>query len=315
MTKPITFGWRVPDFPEYGADSLAFREHIFQFMDLLNGAGWDAVWTGDHFFPWAAELDQALDTIESWTTITYLLAKYPRMRYGTIVLSQAYRPPAALAKMAAIAQWLSGGRFILGIGAGWKENEYRAYGYEYPGTRERLNQLEEAVQIIRKMWHEDAPTFHGKYYHIDNATCNPRPDPLPPLLVGGTGPQRTLKIVAKYADWCNLNNSSLDEGRTSLEVLRQHCQAVGRDYDEIVKSYACDCFVIGATPAEVERIQNASFFTRKNVPIAGTPDEIVARLQPFIDLGVTHFILRFADFPHTDGAELFIKEVLPRFKN
>ena len=313
MTKPVTFGWRVPDFPEYGADSLAFREHIFHFMDLLNGAGWDAVWAGDHFFPWAAELDQGLDTIESWTTITYLLAKYPSMRYGTIVLSQAYRPPAALAKMAAIAQWLSGGRFILGIGAGWKENEYRAYGYEFPGTKERLDQLEEAVQVIYKMWHDDAPTFHGKYYHIENATCNPRPNPLPPLLVGGTGPQRTLKIVAKYADWCNLNNSSLADSQTSLEILRQHCQAVGRDYDEIVKSYAIDCFVLGATQAAVDRIRQASFFTQKNVPIAGTPDEIVTQLQPFIDLGVTHFILRFADFPHTDGAELFIKEVLPRF--
>ena len=313
MTERITFGWRVPDFPEYGADSLAFREHIFHFMDVLHRAGWNTAWVGDHFFPWAAQLDQKMDTIEAWTTVSYLMAKYPRLRFGTIVLSQSYRPPAALAKMATIAQWLSGGRFILGIGAGWKEDEYRAYGYDFPSTRERLDQLEEAVQVIRKMWHEDAPTFHGKYYRIENAACNPRPDPLPPLLVGGTGPRRTLRIVAKYADWCNLNNNSLEDSRASLDILRQHCREVGRNYDEIVKSYACDCFVIGETRADVERIQNAAFFTRTNAPLAGTPDEIVRQLQPFIDLGITHFILRFADFPATQGAELFIKEVLPRY--
>jgi alkanesulfonate monooxygenase SsuD/methylene tetrahydromethanopterin reductase-like flavin-dependent oxidoreductase (luciferase family) len=103
MTK-ITFGWRVPDFPEYGADSQTFRQHIFTFMDRLNSAGWDAIWAGDHFFPWAAELDQSMDTIESWTTLTYLMGRYSKMRYGTVVLSQSYRPPALLAKMAATAQ-------------------------------------------------------------------------------------------------------------------------------------------------------------------------------------------------------------------
>ena len=237
MTGPITFGWRVPDFPEYGADSLAFREHIFRFMDVLQQGGLDSAWVGDHFLPWADAIDQTLDTIEAWTTITYLMARYPRMRFGTIVLSQSYRSPAALAKMAAIAQWLSGGRFILGIGAGWKENEYRAYGYDYPANRERLDQLEEAVQIILKMWTEAAPTFQGKYYRIENAYCNPRPTPPPPLLIGGAGPRRTLRIVAKYANWCNLNNASLETCRASLDILRQHCQAVGRNYAEIVKTY------------------------------------------------------------------------------
>ena len=137
-----------------------------------------------------------MDTIEAWTTITYLLARYEKMRMGTIVLSQSYRSPALLAKMAANAQWLSGGRFILGIGAGWKENEYRAYGYDYPKDSVRLNQLEEAAQIIRAMWSSKQPTFQGKYYSIQNAFCNPRPTPAPPLLIGGAGPKRTLRIVA-----------------------------------------------------------------------------------------------------------------------
>jgi alkanesulfonate monooxygenase SsuD/methylene tetrahydromethanopterin reductase-like flavin-dependent oxidoreductase (luciferase family) len=312
MTTPITFGWRVPDFPEYGADSLAFREHIFQFMDVLQDGGWHSAWVGDHFFPWAAALDQSLDTIEAWTTLTYLMAKYPRLHYGTIVLSQSYRSPAILAKMAANAQWLSGGRFILGIGAGWKENEYRAYGYDFPANRERLDQLEEAVQIIRKMWTEDSPTFSGVHYAIENAYCNPRPFPPPPLLIGGAGPLRTLRIVARYADWCNLNNSRPADAQASLEILRRHCQAVGRNYDEIVKTFACDCISLAPTQAEAERIQGSTFF-RQGLTMTGTPDGLAAQLQTYIDLGITHFILRFADFPKTAGAELFIKEVMPRF--
>ena len=312
MKRPITFGWRVPDFPEYGADSAAFRQHIFDYMDVLQRGGLDSAWVGDHFFPWSAEVDQKMDTIEAWTTLTYLMALYPRMRFGTIVLSQSYRPPAALAKMAAIAQWISGGRFILGIGAGWKENEYRAYGYEYPANRDRLDQLEESVQIILKMWHEEEPSFHGKHYWIDHASCSPRPDPPPPLLIGGAGPKRTLRIVAKYADWCNLNNASLSDCQTSLDILRQHCQAVARDYADIVKTFSCDCVAIAPTRAEAVKIQKASFFGRYGA-ITGNPQEIADQLQAYVDLGISHFILRFADYPHTDGAQLFMQEVMPKF--
>jgi F420-dependent oxidoreductase-like protein len=311
-TSKITFGWRVPDFPEYGASSVDFREHIFNFMQVLEDGSWDSAWVGDHFFPWAASVDQAMDTIEAWTTLAYLAARYPRMRYGTIVLSQGYRPPAALAKMAAIAQWLSGGRFILGIGAGWKENEYRAYGYDFPAARERLDQLEEAVQIIRKMWTEDSPTFEGKHYRIENAYCNPRPVPPPPLLIGGAGPLRTLKIVAKYADWCNLNNKDAASCQESLNILRGHCQKVGRNYDEIVKTFSCDCVAIAPTRAEAEAMHRASFFSGY-APMVGTSDQVADQLQAYIDLGITHFILRFADFPSTAGTKLFMREVMPRF--
>jgi alkanesulfonate monooxygenase SsuD/methylene tetrahydromethanopterin reductase-like flavin-dependent oxidoreductase (luciferase family) len=313
MQQAITFGWRVPDFPEYGADSASFREHIFSFMDALHSGGLDSAWVGDHFFPWAAAIDQSMDTIEAWTTITYLMARYPRMHYGTIVLSQSYRSPAALAKMAAIAQWLSGGRFILGIGAGWKENEHLAYGYGYPPTRERLDRLEEAVQVVLAMWNEEKPTFHGKYYFIDQAYCNPRPNPRPPLLIGGAGPLRTLRIVAKYADWCNLNNAAPADCQASLDTLREHCKAVGRNYDEIKKTFSTDCVAVAPTLAQAERIRQDSFFANY-APITGTPDDVAAKLQTYIDLGISHFIVRFADFPNTAGAELFMKEVLPRFR-
>ena len=308
---PITFGWRVPDFPEAGADNPTFRGQIFDSMDVLQSGGLDSAWVGDHFFPWPGDKDQSLDTIEAWTTIIYLLARYEKMRMGTIVLSQGYRSPALLAKMAANAQWLSGGRFILGIGAGWKENEYRAYGYDFPPDPVRLTQLEEAVQIIRAMWGSERPSFQGKYYHIQDAYCNPRPAP-PPLLIGGAGPKRTLRIVAQYADWCNLNNATLEACQASLDTLRQHCQAVGRDYNEIVKTFACDNVAVAHTHTEAESMRQSSFFGNI-LPFCGTPDEVAAAIQPYVDLGITHFILRWVDFPRTAGVELFLKEVMPRF--
>jgi alkanesulfonate monooxygenase SsuD/methylene tetrahydromethanopterin reductase-like flavin-dependent oxidoreductase (luciferase family) len=312
MAPRITFGWRISDFPEYGAQAPAFREDIFRYMDVLQAGGLDSAWAGDHFFPWPEAIDQSLDTIEAWTTLTFLMARYTTMRFGTIVLSQSYRSPAALAKMAAAAHWLSGGRFILGLGAGWKQNEYQAYGYDFPPNKVRLDQLEEAVRIIRCMWTEDAPSYQGQYYRIENAFCNPRPTPPPPLLIGGAGPLRTLRIVAKYADWCNLNNVDPEKCRASLEILRGHCQKVGRNYDSILKTFSSDCIAIAPTRAAAEQIWKASFY-KSYAPIVGSPDEVAARIQEYANEGIRHFILRFADFPRTDGAALFMQEVMPRF--
>lgn len=317
MARQITFGWRVPDFPEArfasGKQKAAqFREQIFNYTAALQDGGLDSIWVGDHFFPFPDQVNQAEDTIEAWTTLTYLMARFPRLRGGTIVLSQGYRPPALLAKMAADLQWLSGGRFILGIGAGWKENEYRAYGYDFPPAGVRLAQLEEAAQVIRKMWTEDAPTFHGAYYHVEKAYCSPRPVPIPPLLIGGDGPKRTLRIVAQYGDWCNLNNASLDHCRERLAVLNRHCQDVGRNYDDIVKTFACDAVSVARTHAEAERLRRSSF-TRELPGFIGAPGEVRDQIQQYVDLGFTHFILRFEDFPNTSSADLFMREVMPHF--
>jgi alkanesulfonate monooxygenase SsuD/methylene tetrahydromethanopterin reductase-like flavin-dependent oxidoreductase (luciferase family) len=307
----VTFGWRIPDFPVDGSSAVEFREQIFNTLGVLEGH-FETAWVGDHFFPWMESLDQRADTIEAWTTLTYALAKYPRLKGGTIVFSQGYRPPALLAKMAANLQWLSGGRFILGIGAGWKENEYRAYGYDYPSTGERLAQLEEAVQVIRAMWTQATPAFQGKYYTIQDAYCNPLPTPPPPLMIGGQGRKKTLRMVAKYADWLNFNNCTLEEYRELLGVLDEHCQAVGRNPAEIYRTYASECLAIAPTRAEVDRLVADSPFSDGSL-LAGTPDESYAKIQAFVDLGVQHFILRFPDYPKTTCAELFINEVLPRF--
>lgn len=319
MSHQIKFGWRLPDFPEVmdpDPQKRAFlmREQIFNFMDTIKDS-FDSAWVGDHFFPWpdADLMDQSIETHEAWTIMSFMMARYPGLLMGSMVLSQSYRPPAFMAKAAAVLQWLSGGRLVFGIGAGWKENEYRAYGYEYPPDRVRLAQLEEYVQILRKMWTEDSPTFHGKYYSIENAYCSPRPNPAPVLMIGGTGPKVTLRIVAKYADWCNLNHIDFETCRNRLEVLRQHCQAVGRDYNSIGITYSNDCVALAKTRTQAEQIKNASFFKRY-LNIVGDPDEVSRQIDEFINLGVQHFIFRFVDFPRTDGVELFMKEVMPRYK-
>jgi alkanesulfonate monooxygenase SsuD/methylene tetrahydromethanopterin reductase-like flavin-dependent oxidoreductase (luciferase family) len=317
MTRTLDFGWRVPDFGEEqsgdrGTRALTFRDQIFNFMDVVHGH-FDTAWAGDHFFPWVAEMDQSTETHEPWTILTYLMARYPQMRFGPTVLCQLNRSPALVAKEAAVLQLLSGGRLILGIGAGWKENESHAYGYDFQRARVRLDQLEEAVQVIRKMWTEDAPCFHGQYYSIENAYCFPRPDPVPPLLIGGFGPKRTLKIVAKYADWCNIYDSPLDFCQERLSILRGHCQAVGRDYETIVKTYICDCVALAPTHEQAEAIKQASLFAPYQ-PMVGTPDELAEQIECYADLGFSHFMLRFADYPRIEGVKLFIREVLPRFK-
>jgi alkanesulfonate monooxygenase SsuD/methylene tetrahydromethanopterin reductase-like flavin-dependent oxidoreductase (luciferase family) len=317
MTAPLKFGWRMPDFPEdrtaeAGSRATAFRDQILNYLDVIHGH-FDTAWAGDHFFPWPAEMDQSLETFEAWTLITYLMATYPKMGFCPSVLNQAYRSPALVAKMAAVLQLLSGGRLILGIGAGWKENEQRAYGYDFPSDKVRLDQLEESVQIIHKMWTEDSPTFQGKYYSIKDAYCSPRPDPAPPLLIGGFGPKRTLKIVARYADWCNINGSDLAFCRSRLDTLREHCAVLGRDYDTIVKTYICDCVALAPTHEQAEALMQASFFSPYQ-PMVGTPDELADQIQAYSDLGFSHLVLRFADYPRAEGVELFMKKVMPRFK-
>ena len=316
MALRLEFGWRLPDFPETWHDdpderAVIFRDQILNFMDTIHGH-LSTIWAGDHFFPWPAEMDQSTETLEPWTLLAFLLARYPKIKMIT-VLGQAYRPPALVAKMASVLQLLSGGRVILGIGAGWKENEHRAYGYDFLPDKVRLDMLEEAAQVIRKMWTDAAPTFIGKYYRIQDAYCSPRPHPPIPLLIGGFGPKRTLQIVAKYADWCNINDAGLDFCKSRLDTLREHCQTLGRDYESIVKSYIGDCVAIAPTHPEAERIRQASIFAPYQ-PMVGTPDEIAAQIRSYADLGFTQFIWRFADYPRTDGVELFIKEVLPRFE-
>jgi alkanesulfonate monooxygenase SsuD/methylene tetrahydromethanopterin reductase-like flavin-dependent oxidoreductase (luciferase family) len=306
------FGFRVPDFPVDGSSGDAFVAQFTETMDVLRGH-FASAWVADHFVPWARFQDATTPTYECWTTLCYLAGMFKEFTFGSIVMSQSYRNPALVARMAATLQSLTGGRFVLGIGAGWKRDEYRAYGYEYPEPATRIHQLEEAVQVIRLMFSQQRASFQGRYYHIEDAICEPRPNPAVPIMIGGGGKQLTLRVVAKYADWWNFPGGPFENYRELLDTLRGHCAKVGRDYASIKKTWGCECVAVAPTHDVALKMAEASPFYDPKDALVGTPDEVAAQIKRFTDVEVEHFVLRFADFPRNESARLFIKEVLPRF--
>jgi alkanesulfonate monooxygenase SsuD/methylene tetrahydromethanopterin reductase-like flavin-dependent oxidoreductase (luciferase family) len=310
----VTFGIRIPDFPVNESRGERFIGEIRRYLDEVSEE-FDAAWISDHFIPWAPFQEPAADTLECWTTLCYLSGAYPHLVVGAIVLCNSYRHPPLLAKMGATLATFNGGRLVLGIGAGWFEEEYRRYGYEFPPAHVRIRQLAEAVHIIRKMWTEEVASFAGAYYRIDSAYCNPKPPTLPPILIGGGGERLTLRVVAEYADWWNLVGGTPEVFARKLRILENHCKDVGRDPGTIKKTWATDGLAIAPTMERALRIAAGSPFTRDRVgAVVGDPDEVSKALEQFVALGVEHFILRFVDFPDPAGAKLFAKEVIPRFR-
>jgi alkanesulfonate monooxygenase SsuD/methylene tetrahydromethanopterin reductase-like flavin-dependent oxidoreductase (luciferase family) len=308
MTK-IEFGWRVPAFPADGSKGTEFRQQIMDNLRQIQGK-FDSAWVADHFIPWANFQSDETDTLECLTAINYLAGAFPQFDFGTIVLCQSYRNPALLAKMTATLQLLSGGRFILGIGAGWKVDEYRAYNYEFPKPAVRIRQLEETVEIVKLLWKDAPASYEGNHYKIENAYCEPKPDPLPPIMIGGGGEQLTLRVVAKHADWWNFPGGTLENYKHKLDVLRGHCDAVGRDYNEIRKTWACEQVAVAGTEEEAQRMAAASPFGGNNL-LVGTSEQVAEGLRTFTNAGVTYFILRFCDFPRGEGVLRFAEEVMP----
>jgi alkanesulfonate monooxygenase SsuD/methylene tetrahydromethanopterin reductase-like flavin-dependent oxidoreductase (luciferase family) len=306
----VKFGLRVPEFAIDGSPA----ERLIQQAGGLLAAGrgkFASAWISDHFLPWAEHVGAAADNLEGWTTLTYLAGQHQDYTFGNIVLCQSYRSPALLAKMATTLQTLTGGRLVLGLGAGWKKDEYLQYGYEFPAPAVRIQQLSEAAQIIRLMFTEPRATFHGRHYHVEGAICQPKGNP-PPLMIGGSGRKLTLRVAARYGDWWNGGGDPASYGEV-LGVLRGHCRDVGRDYDSLVKTWLGDCVAVAPTHAAAQKLAEASPFCSAGSSIVGTPDEVTAQLRRLADLGAEHFILRFADFPATNGVELFGREVIPRF--
>ena len=309
----LEFGWRMATFSIDGTRGTLLVVRVEEHLRRLDGHV-RAVWVQDHLMPEMPWTPPSWDSLEAWSTLCHWAAAFPSYHFGTIVLANSYRSPALLAKMAATTQLLTRGRLILGLGAGWHEDEYRAYGYDYPPARERIAQLAEAVQLIRNMWTEAPATFHGTHYRVENAYCHPRPSPPPPIMIGGAGEQLTLRVVARHADWYNVPGSPLEVVRRKLEVLREHCAAVGRDYDSIVKTGSINAVAVADSRADARRMAEASPFYKPEAPSAaavGEPGDVAEQLQRYGDLGIRHLILRFADFPRLDGAMRFVEDVLP----
>jgi F420-dependent oxidoreductase-like protein len=233
------------------------------------------LWAFDHFVPLRA--DPSEPCLEGWTTLTALATQTRRARVGLLVAGNTYRHPAILAKMAAALDVITGGRLEFGIGAGWHEGEHRMYGLPFGTVADRIRALDEACEVVRRLWTDDRATFGGRYYTLDDARCEPKPvqRPYPPITIGGTGERLTLRVVARHADRWNFNGSAAAEFVRLNGILDEHCAAVGRD------------------PAAIQR----SVQLKVGLDLTGVAEEALA----YIRAGAAHVVLN-ARFPLTPGA-------------
>ena len=297
--------------PQVGLDFAALSERA----QVCEQAGYHSLWLADHM--WARGMPD-VDYLESWTALTALAMRTTHLRLGTLVLCNSYRNPALVAKMAATFDRISGGRLELGIGAGWMDEEYRGYGYHFPTARVRIEQLEEGLEVMRRLFSEARSTFQGKYYALDDAPNNPKAlqAPAPPITIGGAGERLLLKVVAKYADRWNCPMNAAHDLPHKLEVLRSHCAEVGRDPDDITVSEQV-IVVVGADDNDFKnrwamaKQQLGGFADLDAVAVRGTPDAVIDGLREKAARGVRLFTIMFGDLAPTETLRLFGERVLP----
>ncbi|MCU1503307.1 MAG: class F420-dependent oxidoreductase [Ilumatobacteraceae bacterium] len=279
--------------------------------------GYDSIWVYDHFHNVPRPAHEAV--FECWTTIAAISQRTTRIRLGQMVGCNSYRQPSVLAKITSTVDVISGGRLDWGIGAGWYENEYRAYGFDFPRPKDRIGMLRECVEIVRSMWTEPETTFDGDYYRVARAHCDPKPlqQPHPPIWIGGGGEQLTLRVVARFADCSNFGGHPDDWAR-KREILRTHCKAVGRDEATIRKTWSPEVF-IRSTEAEVLAAGSQSrwsepFDAWRDANLVGTPEQVSEKIQTYRDLGCSGFIPWCSDYPGTETLELLATDVIPNFR-
>jgi F420-dependent oxidoreductase-like protein len=276
--------------------------------------GFDSLWTWDHLYPIVGSHEGPI--LEGWLTLAAWAERTERAQIGLMVGANTFRNPALVAKMATTLDHISGGRAVLGIGGAWFETEHEAYGIafgESPG--ERLRWLDEAVQIMRGMLHGEGPSG-SRYYDAHNV----RNDPMPvqerlPLLIGGGGEKKTLRIVARYADACNVGGG-FDNVKRKDEILRRHCEEVGRDESEIERTTGLGVCIIRDDPAEARRVSDEIFERNGGAEpwksqVVGTPEQVAEAMRPYLDIGFRHFIIGFPSPHDAESMERLVTEVRP----
>jgi len=293
-------------------DSVEAYEAMTRVAQTADEVGFASVWLVDHFHT-RPQLSQEV-TFECWTTSAALARDTRRIRIGQTVTCNGYRNPALLAKMASTVDVLSHGRLNFGIGAGWFEHEYRAYGYDYPDTPGRLRRLGEAVQVILAMWTQEEAVFEGKCYQVRGAINQPKGVQKPhiPLLIGGGGEKVTLKLVAQYGDACNVSGDP-EMIKHKFAVIKDHCANVGRDYESIHRTAGTFCS-IGETDEQARAKIPAALLNRfgnsADSALIGNPDTIRQRLAAFEAAGVQELILGFPDILQLDSLRFFAREFI-----
>ncbi len=293
-------------------DPVEAYETMTRVAQTADETGYNSVWLVDHFHTIPQPSQEV--TFECWTSTAALARDTKRVRIGQMVSCNGYRNPALLAKMASTVDVLSHGRLNFGIGSGWYEHEYRAYGYDYPDAPERLRYLREALQVILAMWTQEEAVFEGKYYQVRGAINQPKGVQKPhiPVLIGGGGEKVTLKLVAQYGDACNVGGD-LATIKHKFAVIKQHCESVGRDYESIHRTSTAIC-AIGETDelalAGIPDELRSRFGDRLKDALIGSPDTIRQRLQAYEEAGVQELILRFPDPTNLDTIRFFAKELI-----
>jgi len=313
----LKFGLQHPNFT-FDGEGPQIVDKLRTLVGRAENYGFESFWVMDHFHQILNVGQPQEPMFEGWTTQAVVAGFTNKIKLGTLVTGIIYRHPSVLAKIGASLDVLSKGRLIMGIGAAWNVDEATAYGIPFPPVKERMLRLEEAVQVIKKMWTEETATFNGKFYQLNKAYCNPKPiqKPYPPIMIGGSGEKLTLKIVAKYADACNIFGS-VETVKKKLEVLKEHCRKVGRDYDSITKS-KLGHLIIDKDKDKVTQTINRFPEERRRALLGGaglmygTPEEVRRQVDAYRDAGIELLIVNLEPRMELQTLDLFASEVVKK---
>jgi F420-dependent oxidoreductase-like protein len=311
----IPQGWKMELSGIAGAEAKWAK--AVEIAVLAEDLGYDSVWVYDHFHNVPRPAHEAV--FECWTTMAAISQRTSRVRLGQMVGCAPYRNPALLAKVTSTIDVISGGRLDWGIGAGWYEHEFNGYGYEFPAPKVRIGMLRETVEIVKAMWSEPDVSYEGRYFTLHGAQCDPKPlqDPHPPIWIGGGGEQLTLRVVARHADRSNFGGKP-DEFAHKCEVLKEHCKKVGRDYDEIAKTWSPEVHV-RETEQDIVDEGSRSFWGEpleswQAGNLVGTPEQVCEKIQAYADLGVSAIVGWNSDYPDDTTLRLLAEKVIPNFR-
>jgi len=311
MTRPVRFGVTLPQIKRTWPEA---RDAAIEFDRL----GFDSVWVCDHLY--GVPMPN-LPILEAWSELAAVAAVTQRVELGTLVTPTFFRNPAVLAKQVATIDQISNGRVIVGLGSGWFASEYEAYGVPFPPVAERLHALEETCEVLKRLWTDEQATFAGEHVRVQEAWCEPKPVRRPPILIGGGGEKKLLRIVATHADiWNNLavNQAKLGE---KVEILRQRCDEVQRDPASIEISQQCLVVIAPDDAAAREALGKAARIYGGHMGggleahgIWGTPEQVIERIERHRALGCTLFVMEFFGRDTREPARLFAEKVLPAFR-
>jgi F420-dependent oxidoreductase-like protein len=316
MRAPITLGLHLPKFNYPGVEPEGLFDTITEIAKTAEDSGFSTITVMDHLHQIPPVGDRTLNMFDGNTMLAALAARTEKVSLGLLVGGVMYRNPALLAKITTGIDVISGGRAFLGIGAAWFEEEHRAYGYDFPSLGKRFEHLEDALNIARAMFTSPESSYEGKHHSIKDALNIPQPirgDV--PIVVGGSGERKTLRLVAKYADGCNVMGDR-EKIRHLMEVLEQHCEDVGRDPSEITRTRLASIY-IGATHeealAQVEAGKADGTLPERRIPmvLAGGPDEIAEQLSTFVDAGIQGFTISLPDASDLENVALAGRTISP----